>query len=201
MVSSLLHGPRQNSSGSVDCACRLKLSGDRDFIARKMLVVAQSLRSSRSQTNRAAPRSRAPAVKSWKCIETGDRSAASCGFNPRPPPAAGQQPRSCVGPGDAEKIAYANYEGCICKLLGRVHILAYARVGQTLCNDHQDPFPYARNKNDLRESRMPKTIQRAVGPHIAKVEFICNFSALRKTSRRVPQLYDEAAASSGLRVT
>ena len=48
---------------------------------------------------------------------------------------------------------------------------------------------------------MPKTIQRAVGPRLAKAENGCNCTALRKASRRVSQLYDEALASCGLRVT
>jgi DNA-binding MarR family transcriptional regulator len=48
---------------------------------------------------------------------------------------------------------------------------------------------------------MPKTIQTAVGPRLAKVENNCNCTALRKASRRVSQLYDKALASSGLRVT
>ncbi|MEI9995054.1 MAG: MarR family winged helix-turn-helix transcriptional regulator [Rhizomicrobium sp.] len=48
---------------------------------------------------------------------------------------------------------------------------------------------------------MPKTIRRAVGPRFAKVENSCNCTALRKASRRVSQLYDEALASCGLRVT
>jgi DNA-binding MarR family transcriptional regulator len=48
---------------------------------------------------------------------------------------------------------------------------------------------------------MPKTIRRAVGPRLAKAENNCNSTALRKASRRVTQLYDEALASCGLRVT
>jgi DNA-binding MarR family transcriptional regulator len=48
---------------------------------------------------------------------------------------------------------------------------------------------------------MPKSIQRAIGPRFAKAENICNCTALRKASRRASQLYDEALASSGLRVT
>ena len=48
---------------------------------------------------------------------------------------------------------------------------------------------------------MPKTIQRAVGPRLAEVGNSCNCTALRKASRRVSQLYDEALASCGLRVT
>jgi DNA-binding MarR family transcriptional regulator len=48
---------------------------------------------------------------------------------------------------------------------------------------------------------MPKTIQRAVGPRLARAENRCNCTALRKASRRVSQLYDEALASCGLRVT
>ena len=48
---------------------------------------------------------------------------------------------------------------------------------------------------------MPKTIRRAVGPRLAEVENSCNCTALRKASRRVSQLYDEALAACGLRVT
>jgi DNA-binding MarR family transcriptional regulator len=46
-----------------------------------------------------------------------------------------------------------------------------------------------------------KTIQRAAAPRHAKAENDCNCTALRKASRRVSQLYDEALASCGLRVT
>jgi DNA-binding MarR family transcriptional regulator len=48
---------------------------------------------------------------------------------------------------------------------------------------------------------MPKTIQGAAGPRLAEVGNSCNCTALRKASRRVSQLYDEALASCGLRVT
>ena len=48
---------------------------------------------------------------------------------------------------------------------------------------------------------MPESIQKAIGPRFAKVENICNCTALRKASRRASQLYDEALASIGLRVT
>jgi DNA-binding MarR family transcriptional regulator len=48
---------------------------------------------------------------------------------------------------------------------------------------------------------MPKTIRRTVGPRLAKAENDCNCTALRKASRRASQLYDEALASCGLRVT
>jgi DNA-binding MarR family transcriptional regulator len=48
---------------------------------------------------------------------------------------------------------------------------------------------------------MPKTIRRALGPRLAEAENNCNCTALRKASRRASQLYDEALASNGLRVT
>jgi DNA-binding MarR family transcriptional regulator len=48
---------------------------------------------------------------------------------------------------------------------------------------------------------MPRTIQRAAGPGLSEVANNCNCTALRKASRRVSQLYDEALASCGLRVT
>jgi DNA-binding MarR family transcriptional regulator len=48
---------------------------------------------------------------------------------------------------------------------------------------------------------MPKTVRSAVEPRLAQVENNCNCTALRKASRRVSQLYDEALASCGLRVT
>jgi DNA-binding MarR family transcriptional regulator len=48
---------------------------------------------------------------------------------------------------------------------------------------------------------MPKTIQRAVPSGLGEVANDCNCTALRKASRRVSQLYDEALAASGLRVT
>jgi DNA-binding MarR family transcriptional regulator len=48
---------------------------------------------------------------------------------------------------------------------------------------------------------MPKTTERAVEPSLAKVANDCNCTALRKASRRVSQLYDEALAACGLRVT
>jgi DNA-binding MarR family transcriptional regulator len=48
---------------------------------------------------------------------------------------------------------------------------------------------------------MPKTVQRAAELRLVKPENGCNCTALRKASRRVSQLYDEALASCGLRVT
>lgn len=45
---------------------------------------------------------------------------------------------------------------------------------------------------------MPRTIPNAAA---VKAENNCNCTALRKASRRVSQLYDEALASCGLRVT
>jgi DNA-binding MarR family transcriptional regulator len=48
---------------------------------------------------------------------------------------------------------------------------------------------------------MPKTIRKTAGSRLAKAENNCNCTALRKASRRVSQLYDEALASCGLRVT
>ena len=48
---------------------------------------------------------------------------------------------------------------------------------------------------------MPRTNQRTVEPSLANVTNDCNCTALRKASRRVSQLYDEALAACGLRVT
>lgn len=48
---------------------------------------------------------------------------------------------------------------------------------------------------------MPKTARIAAGPRFARAENICNCTALRKASRRASQLYDDALASCGLRVT
>jgi DNA-binding MarR family transcriptional regulator len=62
------------------------------------------------------------------------------------------------------------------------------------------PVPHV-NGGSLRETRMSKTNQGAVGPRVAKAENSCNCTALRKASRRVSQLYDGALASCGLRVT
>jgi DNA-binding MarR family transcriptional regulator len=48
---------------------------------------------------------------------------------------------------------------------------------------------------------MPKTVEGAAEPRVTKSQNDCNCTALRKASRRVSQLYDEALASCGLRVT
>jgi DNA-binding MarR family transcriptional regulator len=48
---------------------------------------------------------------------------------------------------------------------------------------------------------MPKTVRSAAEPRLAQAQNNCNCTALRKASRRVSQLYDEALASCGLRVT
>jgi DNA-binding MarR family transcriptional regulator len=48
---------------------------------------------------------------------------------------------------------------------------------------------------------VPKTIQKDVESSLTKAANDCNCTALRKASRRVSQLYDEALASCGLRVT
>jgi len=48
---------------------------------------------------------------------------------------------------------------------------------------------------------MSKTMRRVAGPRLAQAANNCNCTALRKASRRVSQLYDEALASCGLRVT
>lgn len=48
---------------------------------------------------------------------------------------------------------------------------------------------------------MPKNTRKAMRPGLDRAQNICNCTALRKASRRVSQLYDEALASCGLRVT
>jgi len=56
-------------------------------------------------------------------------------------------------------------------------------------------------ERNLRESGMHKKTQKAAPPRRAQTENNCNCTALRKATRRVSQLYDEALASCGLRVT
>src|SRR5579859_3692474 len=47
---------------------------------------------------------------------------------------------------------------------------------------------------------MPRTTEETA-PSLARLTNNCNCTALRKATRRVSQLYDEALATSGLRVT
>ena len=81
------------------------------------------------------------------------------------------------------------------QIIGCAHNLACAKIHPSPCEQGAI----------CRESGMPKTmsrnIQRAAGPRLAEVENSCNCTALRKASRRVSQLYDEALAACGLRVT
>jgi DNA-binding MarR family transcriptional regulator len=62
-------------------------------------------------------------------------------------------------------------------------------------------FRHGSAESSLRESRVPKTTERAMGHRFAEAQNDCNCTALRKASRRVSQLYDEALAPCGLRVT
>jgi len=75
-----------------------------------------------------------------------------------------------------------------------MHVLdiAYANIS--------DLSPRARDRvGTVPEIEMPKTDQSA--PSDGRLTSNCNCTALRKASRRVSQLYDEALAASGLRVT
>src|SRR5947209_371880 len=83
------------------------------------------------------------------------------------------------------------YEFCICKFIGvkgSLHMLTIS-------------FRHGSAESSMRESRVPKTTERAMGHRFAEAQNDCNCTALRKASRRVSQLYDEALAPCGLRVT